>query len=195
MKQTFVTAKFWVVRVALFSWLAAVMSVGSAQADTVTYTLDNVVLAGCAPDDCSWPPGDVISGTFVWTFNPRDFEGGSGEFTSLVIPAPLDYWAPYVNLITQIQPNQIELTGDGNYHDVGLDISIVLLQDLSPTLPSGIDLVNSKFECCGNGFRDQLFSSGSITPIVSSVPLPAAFYLFGSGLLGLIGLSRRKKAV
>ena len=31
----------------------------------------------------------------------------------------------------------------------------------------------------------------SFTPI----PLPSAFYLFGSGLLGLVGIARRKKAV
>jgi hypothetical protein len=29
---------------------------------------------------------------------------------------------------------------------------------------------------------------------VSSVPVPAAVWLFGSGLLGLIGIARRKKA-
>jgi hypothetical protein len=31
-------------------------------------------------------------------------------------------------------------------------------------------------------------------PLISVVPVPAAVWLFGSGLLGLIGISRRKKA-
>lgn len=31
-------------------------------------------------------------------------------------------------------------------------------------------------------------------PSLSNVPLPAAFWLFGSGLVGLIGITRRKKA-
>lgn len=35
-------------------------------------------------------------------------------------------------------------------------------------------------------------SSLSIKPL-SSIPVPAAFWLFGSGLLGLIGIARRKK--
>ncbi len=175
---------------ALFS-LLGIAAAGNAGADTVTYTLDNVVLAGCAPGDCNYPPGDIITGTFIWTFDPDDFEGGSGEFTSLEIPAPLSYWEPYVQLISQIQANQIELTGSGSYHDVGLDITIVLLQDLSPDAPSPIDLVNSKFECCGNGFRDQLFASGTITPGVSSVPLPAALTLFAFGLGAISGASRR----
>ncbi|MGB5716088.1 MAG: VPLPA-CTERM sorting domain-containing protein [Gammaproteobacteria bacterium] len=30
--------------------------------------------------------------------------------------------------------------------------------------------------------------------VVPGVPLPAAFWLFGSGLLGLVGIARRKKA-
>lgn len=163
---------------------------GNALADTATYTLDNVVLAGCAPGDCNYPPGDEITGTFVWTFDPADFEGGSGTFTSLTIPAPLIYWEPYVQLVTQIQTNQIEMTGSGSFHDVGLDITIVLLQDLSLDAPSSVDLVNSKFECCGNGFRDQLFASGTITPH-SAVPLPAALSLFACGL-GVIRLRTRR---
>ena len=176
----------------LCAFLSLMVSSTNANANSVTYTLDNVVLAGCAPGDCSWPPGDVITGTFIWSFITGDFEGGSGVFTSLVIPAPLDSWEPYVQLITQIQPNQIELTGNGNFHDVGLDIAIVFLQDLSPTEPSHVDLINSKFECCGNGFRDQLFSSGTISPVV--VPLPAALPFFLSAIVGLgFAGSRRER--
>jgi hypothetical protein len=57
-----------------------------------------------------------------------------------------------------------------------------------------IDLETSFFECCGNSFKDQLFSSGSISPVASSIPIPASVWLFGSGLLGLVGVARRKKA-
>ena len=39
-------------------------------------------------------------------------------------------------------------------------------------------------------------SGNSLTVLsVSEVPVPAAIWLFGSGLLGLIGISRRKKPV
>ncbi|MDH3948640.1 MAG: VPLPA-CTERM sorting domain-containing protein [Gammaproteobacteria bacterium] len=38
------------------------------------------------------------------------------------------------------------------------------------------------------------WASDSITLQVSAVPVPAAVWLFGSGLLGLIGIARRKKA-
>jgi hypothetical protein len=57
------------------------------------------------------------------------------------------------------------------------------------------------------GFLTGLFVNGShavvtgdaridnLSITISSVPLPAAIWLFGSGLLGLVGISRRKKAV
>lgn len=34
----------------------------------------------------------------------------------------------------------------------------------------------------------------SLTGTVSAVPVPAAIWLFGSGLLGLVGVARRRKA-
>ncbi len=40
----------------------------------------------------------------------------------------------------------------------------------------------------------SLITDGEYTLHVSAVPIPAAVWLFGSGLLGLIGFSRRKKA-
>jgi len=38
------------------------------------------------------------------------------------------------------------------------------------------------------------YNGGGLVFAPSSVPIPAALWLFGSGLLGLIGLARRKKA-
>ena len=45
-----------------------------------------------------------------------------------------------------------------------------------------------------DGFVDvnPTFIGGSVT--VNAVPVPAAVWLFGSGLLGLVGMARRKKA-
>ena len=37
--------------------------------------------------------------------------------------------------------------------------------------------------------------SGDVGVAVSSVPVPAAMWLFGSGLLGLMGVARRKHRV
>ena len=43
-----------------------------------------------------------------------------------------------------------------------------------------------------NNNQSQLFAEVQLTSI-SSVPVPAAVWLFGSGLIGLVGLARRKK--
>ena len=40
----------------------------------------------------------------------------------------------------------------------------------------------------------QAFLGGEIRGQVSVIPIPAALWLFGSGLLGLVGIARRKKA-
>ena len=37
----------------------------------------------------------------------------------------------------------------------------------------------------------DLYEPGTVN--ISAVPVPAAVWLFGSGLLGLVGISRRKK--
>jgi len=164
-----------------FVWLQVIMSVGTAQAATVNYTLDNVILED----------GGQITGTFDWTFNVGDFEGGSGVFTALEIPYT-GYSFADGNLSMGIQTTSIEISGVGDIHDWGLDIKLKFpSQPLTPTQSSSIDLGLSWFECCGNGFKDQPFISGSISP--NAVPIPAAAWLFGSGLLGLIVFSRKHK--
>jgi len=163
--------------------LAAVVP---AHAATVSYISDNVFLSD----------GTQMTGAFDWTYAIGDFEGGSGVFTELEIPWRPNGTAPPLEeagMVLTIENNQIEISLDGNFHDYGLDISLKFVQPLSPTQSSLIDLSTSFFECCGNGFKDQPFTSGSISPVVSSVPIPAAFPLLtgGLGLLGLLGWRRK----
>jgi hypothetical protein len=44
------------------------------------------------------------------------------------------------------------------------------------------------------GMQYALNGGGFLTPLASTVPVPPAVWLFGSGLLGLIGIAKRKKA-
>jgi hypothetical protein len=144
-------------------------------------------------DDVFLVDGSQMTGAFDWTYTIGDFEGGNGVFTALEIPWRPDGRVPPLEqegMVFTIETNQIEISLDGNFHDYGLDISLKFVQPLSPTQSSLIDLNTSFYECCGNGFKDQAFSSGSVSP----VPIPASVWLFGSGLLGLIGIARRKKA-
>ena len=129
------------------------MAALSAHAATVNYTLENVILAD----------GEQMTGTFDWTFNVDDFEGGSGVFTALEIPYTPHYLGdPDLNI--EIQTTSIEITGIGNSHDAGLDISLKF-GDFTPTQSASIDRGLSFFQCCGNGFKDQPFISGSISPL------------------------------
>ena len=182
MKKIFETANLRIVRVLLFSWLAAIMSVGSVQASVVSYTLDDIFLED----------GTQITGAFDWTYKIGDFEGGSGVFTALEIPWQPNGATPPLEqegMVLTIENKQIEISLDGNFHDYGLDISLKFVQALSPTQSSLINLNTSFFECCGNGFKDQPFIKGSISP----VPIPAALPLFAGGLslLSLFGWRRK----
>lgn len=130
-----------------------------AQAETVIYTLENVIL-----DD-----GNAqMFGTFSWTYEADEFENGVGQFTSLEIPfTSHDHTGLEVEFDVG---NSIEITLPGSVHDDGVDITLFLLQPLTPTSGSTIDLERSQFEIGGNGFHTGLFLSGSVIPSgVSSV--------------------------
>ena len=47
----------------------------------------------------------------------------------------------------------------------------------------------------GGGNATTLLTAFSVTAELAPVPIPAAAWLFGSGLLGLVGMARRKKVV
>jgi hypothetical protein len=155
MANLFLTAKILVLRVTAIMVMMAVSSVVNAQVQTVSYKLKDVYLAD----------GSQMSGAFEWTYTIGDFEGGNGVFTALDIPWRPNGTLPPIEqegMVLTIEDKQIEISLDGNFHDYGLDISLKFEQPLSPAQSSLIDLNASFFECCGNGFKDQPFSSGSI---------------------------------
>ena len=172
-----------------YAWLAAIMSVGSAQADTVIYTLNNVIMHNDYSGHSG--PNDLqMTGTFAWDYNTGNFENGVGTFNELFIPwlAPSDY---ALLEITFDIGNSIEFTRGGiSEHDAGIDITLFFEQALTSTGSTLIDLTRSKFDVGGNGFIKGHFTDGSI----SSVPIPAALPLFSGGLslLGLIGWHRKR---
>ena len=160
-----------VARVFVAACLAVVTTVGAARAATVTYSLVEVFLVD----------GGQITGSFDWTYTIDDFEGGVGNFSALEIPytnASLDN----AGLNITIETGSIEITSIGNYHDEGLDITLRLPLLLDPTqstpIAVGPDPGSSYFECCGNGFKDQPFRSGSIAPIISPIAKPSAWWRF-----------------
>ena len=123
----------------------------NAYPDVATYTLEDVIL-----DDGNVP----MSGTFSWNYTPGDFENGVGQFSYLDIPYTAHDHTD-LNATFDIG-SSIEITLEGSVHDDGVDITLFLLQPLTPTTLSHVDLVRSKYEIGGNGFHDGLFVSGVV---------------------------------
>ncbi|MFV9616679.1 MAG: VPLPA-CTERM sorting domain-containing protein [Gammaproteobacteria bacterium] len=67
------------------------------------------------------------------------------------------------------------------------------------TLGAGVTAYTLQFAAvCGataTCTADYYFDNVSVTADVNAVPVPAAAWLFGSGLIGLVGMARRKKTV
>lgn len=122
-------------------------------AETVYFALDNVIL-----DD-----NTQITGLISWDYTVDDFENGSGQFVSLTIPHSSHNQD---DLIGTIEPGQIEITFEGNVHDDGVDIKLVLVPALTPFTSSLIDTntTASKYSIGGNGFNDGFFLSGRVVP-------------------------------
>ena len=147
MKQPFVTAWFRVVRVALFTWLTVIMSVGAAQAETEFYALNDVIMH----NNYNGQEGQM-TGTFSWTYDSGEFGDGVGTFSELFIPwlAPDDY---ALLVITFDIGKSIEFSREGiSGHDAGIDITLFFEPALTPTGSTLIDLSRSKFDIGGNGF-------------------------------------------
>ncbi|MBU2501278.1 T9SS type A sorting domain-containing protein [bacterium] len=130
------------------------MAPSSALTAVVQYTLENVIL-----DD----GGALMSGAFTWTYAPGDFENGTGEFTSLDIPYTTH---DHTDLLAVFDVGgSIEITLEGSVHDDGVDITLFLLEPLTPTTGSDLDLARSAYEIGGNGFHTGSFLSGRVAPV------------------------------
>lgn len=93
-----------------------------------------------------------------------------------------------------------ESKGDGNlYAEIWNNGSLLTTLSFAPNWNDDMD---QRFEVTGYLFdMVQIYHSAGLVEIVdnieynvSAVPLPAAAWLFGSGLIGLAGMSRRKKS-
>ena len=103
--------------------------------------------------------------------------------------------------------NNTKQPGTGLYEGftTGTDSNV----DPNTGLPS-LTLTGTNLVATANGFTGTLLSAGNVgaawgafdgTPYsevynvtVSAIPVPAAVWLFGSGLLGLVGVARRRKS-
>jgi hypothetical protein len=168
-----VTRRICILAIFSLSWIGAF----NAHAATVSYTLENVWLDAT----------QQMTGTFSWTYTADNFENGVGVFSEIYVPR---YGTDLTGLNITIDPSSIEVSLVQNLDSINVGVTLKLNDLLTPTTGSLLDLTTSKWEDFDGG--NHPFISGSVEPNV--VPVPAALWLFGSGLLGLVGLARRKKA-
>jgi hypothetical protein len=129
------------------------MAAFNVQAETAYYALHNVIL----------DRGSRIDGFITWTYTAGDFANGTSQFVYLDIPNSVHNQD---DLITVVEPSQIEITFDGNAHDDGVDIKMVLLQPLTAFTSSVINTnhAESKYSIGGNSSYDGYFLGGSVVP-------------------------------
>jgi len=135
---------------------------------------------------------------------PAPHETEPTFYDTYIVQGRTDHSSLPTNVDTNIVlSNYVSETLNSGYHLRWLRLDVTdhnagMLDDatLSGT-PPDIAGLNMRFEfgyqldCC-TGRTDV---SGSIDSLaVSTVPIPSAVWLFGAGLLGLIGVARRKKA-
>jgi hypothetical protein len=75
---------------------------------------------------------------------------------------------------------------------LSLDLSDPLLQ--GQILQFGFNTVATNYEDSGVYYDNLCFDNTGGCPTAPAVPVPAAVWLFGSGLLGLVGVARRRKS-
>jgi hypothetical protein len=134
--------------------------------------------------------GDVISGTNLVRSGNTIFDVGSATpasdgllFSGVPLnqgPAPLAVttWNTTTLCTPYVDCNGNALSGGGPFIDDGI---------------AGSPMIDGPFP--GLNVNFDIGSGNSLTVLsVNSVPVPAAVWLFGSGLLGLVGMARRKKS-
>ena len=147
-----------------------------ANAATVHYTFDNIV-----QDD-----GRQMTGLFKWDYNEGFFEAGTATLLEVNIPG----YGTNVDLLAYtIDTTSVEITYNSEVHNINVGIHLKFDPFTStsgtPLYLTGADA--SKWEDVINkGFYD----SGAIS--LTTIPIPAAIWLFGTGLIALLGFTRRK---
>ena len=159
--------------------------------------------------DFSYAPTDTLSFTMHAIANSRTMSGGGilESFSGVTVSFlnVLNGSLGTVSIVNATDPGSFGSTTnlvDTAQHDyMALVSDFAALAGLGASAP--IAKINLSFFASSEGFCNVGGCASSSSKVwfdnvtvsdVSAVPVPAAAWLFGSGLLGLIGISRRTKA-
>ncbi|HEX9792834.1 MAG TPA: hypothetical protein VGC54_02525 [Planctomycetota bacterium] len=152
------TPRTWLRAAAAVSLIAGFAPVAEAQTITKTFTFEDVWML----PDVSRPgtPAQQLTGSFEWTYDAGDFENGSGQIVQLYLPW---YGTAFQDLTITFDLDSIEFSLVGNFHNLGVDVSMFLLTDFDPVQPAAVDTVRSKFYMEAGDDRGH-FVGGSVVP-------------------------------
>jgi len=157
-------------------FIAACLGLASVSANAAT-------IFAPTDGDVNFLFGDLAGGTLaMFDDSDQDYLGSS---IGIDVPSIVGFTGPISGdyIATNSSGNTLTLT-DSDQFILGLNVGGNWLSD-SGVIDQG-----------ANSYTVLFNNGGSVLEIdvqvVSAVPVPAAVWLFGSGLLGLIGIARRK---
>lgn len=135
----------------------------------------------------------TVSGVYVNTFFPQIgniMAGGTGADPVVLTSGDLAHagedpiWGNGLGGITQANP---QLTGTAGADGATIEMLAFTAIVTDPTTFDYVNVIESM------GFWTLDSAAGTLTYSASAVPVPAAAWLFGSALMGLAGVARRRK--
>jgi hypothetical protein len=161
-----------------------------------TDTLDASGLALTLDDDGIGDPEDIIDGSFILDASIDDsgtLIGGTVTITGLVPALGLGGATPL--LTGSLTDFGFPAPGDGDL----LEFLFSVTGGDAAGLYGGLDSIAGFALSNGTGFPGDFLGDftggGTAVTDVAPVPLPAALWLFGAGLLGLVGVARNRDCV
>lgn len=166
-------------------------SVQSVNANTSFYV---DIMASGLPDetaggalDISWTGGMTLDSVYLATDEPGDNGGG-------LFPGPWDGTSLFFSGIDSIGASSISGLYIGSWFGV-TDSGDVPIARLNFTLGTSNATISMDAALLGGTWSSYIegdFTNTYEGATVNAVPVPAALWLFGSGLIGLVGVVRRR---
>ena len=172
-------------KILVFCLMLAALFTSSARAVTIFVNPGN---PGSSAQDFNFSdPDSALLIDIVWTDNKTlTWDAGTHVFSIFGDPGSLGYVGGLLDASGNVIPSTALAGETTSTTDFGF--GAINLSDT--TVFSGIRLTTTWTQ----SFALQWNWRDDGRPLVGVVPVPAAAWLFGSGLLGLIGIARRKRA-